>query len=157
MEGESQPSWLLIAIASLSVVLGVIALIIAFDAKSASDDAADQASVNQVSAKLSRLIDRLGIAEQSLSGKEKAQQQKDDKTARQARSAERSLSSRLATLEKQTRTLTANQQKTGSLSKRVGSLENEVGALDQRVATLNQRVTKLSRRVDSSGGGQAAP
>ena len=61
---------LLIAIAALGLVLGVIALIVAFNAKSASDDAASQQSVDRVQTELSNLVDKLGIAESTLSGEQ---------------------------------------------------------------------------------------
>ena len=84
-----------------------------------------------VDTKLTRLIDRLGIAEESLSGEQKTQKGRARKAQRESQSG---------------------------LSKRVGSLENQVEAIDSRVAALNQRVTKMSRRVNSaqSSGGQSA-
>lgn len=160
MENEGRQSWLLIAIASLGLVLGVIALIVAFDAKSASDDAASGQQVDEVSTELSNLVDRLGIAEASLTGQQKALQGKAKKAARESRSAVVNLSNRLDRVERETKALEAGEQSTTTLAKRVGSLEAQVGAIDLRVTALDQRVTKLSRRVNSgaqASGGKSAP
>jgi DNA repair ATPase RecN len=151
---------LLISIASLGLVLGVIALIVAFNAKSASDDAASSQQVDEVSTELSNLVDRLGIAEASLTGQQKSLQGKANKAARESRSAVANLSNRLDRVERETKALESSQQSTAALTKRVGSLESQVGAIDSRVTALNQRVTKLSRRVNSgaqASGGKSAP
>jgi chromosome segregation ATPase len=160
MESESRQSWLLIAIAGLSVVLGAIALVVAFDAKSSSDDAAEQSSVDQVSSKLSRLTVELGVDEESLEGEEKTMRGEETKAARGSRAAESSLSDRLAKVERQTKALEESEQENAALAKRVKSLEDEVGTIDSRIAALNQRVTKLSKRVNSNAqtsGGQTTP
>lgn len=161
MESESRQSWLLIAIAALGLALGAIALVIAFDAKSASDDSATNASVEEVSSELSNLVDRLGIAEKSLTGEQVALQGKANQAAQESRSAVANISKRLGKLERQTKTLKASQQSTTALTKRVGSLEDQVSTIDSRLTALNQRVTKLSRRVNSAGaqtsGGGTAP
>jgi DNA repair ATPase RecN len=160
VESENRQSWLLIAIAALGLALGVIALVVAFNAKSASDDAASSAQVEEVSTELSNLVDRLGIAEKSLTGEQKTLQGKANRAARESRSAVTNLSNRLDRVERQTKALEASEQSTAALAKRVGSLESQVGAIDSRVTALNQRVTKLSRRVNSgaqSSGGESAP
>lgn len=160
MESENRQSWLLIAIAALGLALGVIALVVAFDARSASDDAASGKSVEEVSAELSNLVDRLGIAEKSLTGEQKTLQGKANRAERESRSAVTNLSNRLDKVERQAKALEASEQSTATLAKRVGSLESQVGAIDSRVTALNQRVTKLSRRVSSgaqASGGESAP
>jgi DNA repair ATPase RecN len=165
VESENRQSWLLIAIAALGLVLGAIALVIAFSAKSASDDAASGKQVEEVSTELSNLVDRLGIAEASLTGQQKALQGKAKNAVRESRSAVTNLSSRLERVERKTKALEADAQSTATLAKRVGSLESQVDATDSRVTAVNQRVTKLSRRVDSStqasstqvSGGQSGP
>ena len=63
---QQQQPWALIAIAGLSLVIAAIALVVAFGAKSDSEDAAKQASVAEVQTELSNLVDRLGIAEKTL-------------------------------------------------------------------------------------------
>jgi hypothetical protein len=160
VESESRQSWLLIAIAALGLALGVIALLVAFGAKSSSEDSASEESVQVVDVKLTRLIDRLGIAEASLTGEQKALKGNASKAQRESQGAVTSLSKRLARLERQTKSLEASQRSTAALDKRVGSLESQVKAIDSRVAAINQRVTKLSRRVNSgaqASGGEAAP
>lgn len=160
MESENRQSWLLIAIAGLGLVLGVIALIVAFNAKSASDDAATGNSVAEVQTELSNLIDRLGIAEKSLKGEQKELQGKTAKEARESRSTGESLSKRLDSIERRLKTVESNEQSNAALAKRVASLEAEVRSLDSSVATLNQRVTKLTKRVNSgaqASGGESAP
>jgi DNA repair ATPase RecN len=161
VESENRQSWLLIAIAALGLALGVIALVIAFDAKSTSDDSATSKSVVEVSTELSNLIDRLGIAEKSLTGEQKALQGKANQAAQESRSAVTNISRRLSKVERQAKTLKASQQSTTALTKRVGSLENQVSAIDSRLTALNQRLTKLSRRGNSTGtqasGGETAP
>jgi DNA repair ATPase RecN len=160
VESENRQSWLLIAIAAFGLALGVIALVVAFDAKSAGDDSASSASVEEVSTELSNLVDRLGIAEKSLTGEQKTLQGKANRAARESRSAVTNLSNRLEKVERQVKALEANQQSTAKLAKRVGSLESQVGTIDSRLTALNQRVTKLSRRVNSgaqSSGGESAP
>jgi DNA repair ATPase RecN len=165
VESESQQSRLLIAIAALGLVLGVIALVVAFSAKSASDDAASGKQVEEVSTELSNLVDRLGIAETSLTGQQKALQGKARNAARESRSAVTNLSHRLEKVERKTKALEASTQGTTALAKRVASLESQVGAIAARVTATNQRVTKLNRRVNSSAqvsggqdsGGQSGP
>lgn len=161
MENESRQSWILIAIAALGLVLGVIALIVAFNAKSASDDAASKASVEEVSTELSNLVDRLGIAEASLTGEQKELQGRARREARESRSAVTNLSNRLDKLERQTAKLNATAKQTNKLTKEVGALENQVASIDSQVTAVNQRVTKLTKRVNnasaSDSGGQAAP
>jgi chromosome segregation ATPase len=161
VESENRQSWLLIAIAALGLVLGAIALVIAFDAKSSGDDSASKESVAAVDAKLTLLIDRLGIAEKSLTGEQENLKGKAKRAQRESQSVVTNLSNRLDKLERKTKALEASQQSTANLSKRVGSLEDQVGAIDSRVTALNQRVTKLSRRVNDSGaaasGGESAP
>lgn len=160
MESEGRQSWVLITIAALGLALGVIALIVAFNAKSVSDDAASEKSVAEVSTELSNLVDRLGIAEASLTGQQKALQGKARQAARESRNAVVNLSNRLDRLERKTKALEAGEAQTAALTKRVASLENQVGAIDSRVTTLNRRVTKLSGRVNASAqasGGQSAP
>lgn len=160
MESENRQSWLLIAIAGLGLVLGVIALIVAFNAKSASDDAATGDSVAEVKTELSNLIDRLGIAEKSLKGEQKELQGQTAKEAGESRNAVDNLSNRLDKAERQIKAVESNEQGSANLAKRLGAVENRVSALDSRVTALNQRVTKLSRRVNSgaqASGGESAP
>jgi hypothetical protein len=149
---ENRQSWILIAIAALSLVLGAIALVVAFDAKDSSEESASQGSVQAVDAKLSRLIDRLGIAEQSLGGEQKALQGKANRAERESRSAATTLSKRIARLERQVEALEKGRRDDAALGRRVGSLESQVEAIDARVASLSRRVTKLSRRADADGG-----
>jgi chromosome segregation ATPase len=160
VESENRQSWLLIAIAGLGLVLGVIALIVAFNAKSASDDAATGDSVAEVKTELSNLIDRLGIAEKSLKGEQKELQGQTAKEAGESRNAVGNLSNRVDKAERQIKTLEANEQSSAALDKRVSSLEGEVRSIDSSIANLNQRVTKLTRRVNSgaqASGGESAP
>lgn len=158
MENESRQPWILIAIASLGLILGVIALIVAFNAKSASDDDASQQSVDEVSSELSNLVDRLGIAEASLTGEQRELQGKAKRAARESRNAVVNLSNRLDRLERETAKLNATSEQTAKLTKQVGSMENQIATLDSQVTAVNQRVTKLSKRVNSSNaGGQSAP
>lgn len=162
MEQEnSRQSWILIAIAGLGLALGVIALIVAFNAKSASDDAASKESVEEVSTELSNLVDKLGIAEASLTGEQKELQGRAKREASESRSAVTNLSNRLDRLERQTEKLNATAKQTTALTKEVGSLENQIATIDSQVTAVNQRVTKLTRRVNSAStsdsGGQSAP
>jgi len=160
VESEDRQSWLLIAIAVLGLALGVIALIVAFNAKSASDDAATNASVEEVSSELSNLVDRLGIAEKSLTGEREELQGQTKKAAQESRSAVTNLSNRLDKVERQTKALEESEGNAASFNRRVGALENQVEAINSRIAALNQRVTKLSRRVNSgaqASGGASAP
>ena len=157
MQSENRQSWLLIAIAALGLVLGALALAISFDAKNGSDDAASQGSVSAVDAKLTRPIDRLGIAEESLSGERKALQGKAKKAERKSQSAVTNLSDRLDRVEGWAK---AFGQSAATMNKRVGSLETQAGGIDSRVTALDRRVTKLSRRIDSGGqasGARSAP
>lgn len=161
MEQENRQSWTLIAIAALGLVLGAIALIVAFNAKSASDDAASQDSVEEVSTELSNLVDKLGIAEESLSGEQKELRGKAKREANENRDAVSNLSNRLDKLEKEAKTVSADSDRTAQLGKQVASLERQVESLNSRLAATNERVTKLTRRVNnassSSAGGQSAP
>ena len=158
MENESRQSWTLIAIAALGLVLGGIALIVAFNTKSASDDAASQQSVEEVSTELSNLVDKLGIAEASLTGEQQELQGNAKRAAQESRSAVTNLSNRLDKLERQTAKLNATAKRTTALTKEVSSLEAEITAVNGRVTAVNQRVTKLSKRVSNvNSGGQSAP
>jgi DNA repair ATPase RecN len=160
VESENRQSWLLIAIAALGLVLGVVALIVAFNAKSDSNDAASTAQVEEVSNELSNLVDRLGIAEKSLTGEQEALQGKAKKEAQESRSAIANLSNRLDKVEQQTKALEESEASSASLNRRVSSLENQVSSINSRIGALNQRVTKLSRRVNSgaqASGGASAP
>lgn len=158
MENESRQSWVLIAIAALGLTLGVVALIVAFSAKSASDDAASQQSLEEVSTELSNLVDRLGIAEASLTGEQKELQGRAKRAARESRSAVTNLSNRVDKLERQTAKLNASAKQTTSLTKQVNSLETQIATIDSRVTAVNQRVSKLSKRVTTAdSGGQSAP
>lgn len=166
MENESQQQpqpWALIAIAGLSLVIGAIALIVAFGAKSDSEDAAKQASVTEVQTELSNLVDRLGIAEKTLNGDAQAANGKAQQAARESRNAAINLSNRIDRLERQTAKLQASAKQTAVLTKEVGSLDNQVRDLRGEVATLNQRVTKLTKRFNSAtasateSGGESAP
>jgi peptidoglycan hydrolase CwlO-like protein len=158
---ENRQPWLLIAVAAIALVLGVVSLLIAMDAKTASNDAASQAQLDQVSNELSNLVDKLGIAEASLTGEQSALQGRANKAAKQSRDAVTNLSNRLDRLERQTAALNASAKQTAALSKDVGSLQGQIKTIDGEVATLNKRVTKLTRRVNgagaSSSGGQSAP
>ena len=158
MDDNARQPWTLIAIAALGLVLGVIALIVAFNAKSASDDAASQGSVNQVRSELSNLVDKLGIAESTLSG----EQGKVNQAARHSQNAVANLSNRLDRLERQAATgkaderqITALQKQVASLNQQVGALENRVTSTNSRVTSLTKRVNQLSREVNSAGGAQA--
>jgi chromosome segregation ATPase len=161
VENEGRQAWVLIAIAGLGLALGVIALIVAFNAKSASDDAASKESVEEVSTELSNLVDKLGIAEASLTGEQKELQGKAKQAAEENRTTVDRLSSRLRKIERETAKLEAGDKQTAKLAKRVGSLETQVESLNTRIAATNERVTKLSRRVNnassSDGGAQPAP
>ena len=164
MDDNNRQPWLLIAIAALGLALGVIALIVAFNAKSASDDAASQQSVNQVQTELSNLVDKLGIAESTLAGEQKNLQGKANRAAKQSQDAVTNVSSRLDKLEKQTAALKSNNKQTATLQKQVASLTQQVGALENRVTSTNARVTsltqkvnKLSRELNSADGAQSAP
>ena len=108
MENESQQKqpWALIAIAGLGLVIGAIALVVAFGAKSDSEDAAKQASVDEVQTELSNLVDRLGIAEKTLNGDAQAANGKAQQAARESRNAAINLSNRIDRLERQTAKLT---------------------------------------------------
>ena len=147
MEDNNRQPWLLTAIAAIGLALGVIALIVAFNAKSASDDAATQSSVDQISSELSRLIDRLGIAEATLQGQQKSVQGTADKALRHSESAVVNLSNRLDRLEATTQ---ANSKQTAKLGQAVSSNSAQI-------KSLNKRVNKLSGQVQSGSGGQNAP
>ncbi len=151
MEQENRQSWVLIAIAALGLVLGTIALIVAFNAKSSADDAASQASVEEVSTELSNLVDRLGIAEASLTGEQQELQGRAKREAQESRTAVTNLSNRLDELERETKKLNATAEQTASLTKQVGSVEGQIANLNSRVTAVNQRVTKLTKRVNSGG------
>jgi DNA repair ATPase RecN len=155
VENEGRQSWILIAIAALGLALGVIALVVAFDAKSASDDAASQKSVDEVSTELSNLVDRLGIAEASLTGEQQALQGKAKRALKQSRSAVTNLSDRVDKLERETASLNKSVEQTASLSKQVGSLQTQVNQLNSRVTAVNKRVANLSRGNTHSGGQSA--
>ncbi|HEY5816178.1 MAG TPA: hypothetical protein VIS95_07540 [Solirubrobacterales bacterium] len=160
MENETRPPWLLIAIAALSLVLGAMALVVAFDAKDSSEDSASEGSVRTVDAKLTSLIDRLGIEEESLGGEQQTLKGEAKKAQRRARSTAAGLSKRLEKAEGQIAALQKSEQGSNSLDKRVKALEAQAEAVDSRLTALNQRVTKLSRRVNSgasSSGGETAP
>ena len=122
---------------------------------------ASEQSVEEVSTELSSLIDRLGIAEESLTGEQRELRGKAKQAAKENRNTVDGLSKRLGKLERETTKLEANAEQTAKLKKRVGTLETQVESLNTRIAATNERVTKLSRRVnsaDSSGGGaQSAP
>ncbi len=147
MENESRQSWTLIAIAALGLVLGVIALIVAFNAKSSSDDAASQSSVDEVSTELSNLIDRLGIAEASLTGEQKALKG----SAEQSLNESANLSKRVDKLQREMAQLNATVEQTAGLTKQVARLESQVTATNERVTSLTKRVNNLSERVNSGG------
>ncbi len=144
MENDNRQSWVLIAIAGVGLALGVFALIVAFNAKSASDDAASQQSVDQIQTELSNLVDKLGIAEATLTG----EQGKTKKAAEQSQNAVSNLSNRLDKLEKQTKSLEGNDKQTAALQRQVASLNQQVGSLNNRVTSTNQRVTSLTKRVN---------
>jgi predicted nuclease with TOPRIM domain len=147
VENESSQSWTLIAIAALGLVLGVIALIVAFNAKSSSDDAASQASVEEVDTELSNLIDRLGIAEASLTGEQKAIKG----TAEESRNETTNLSKRIDKLQRETAQLNATVEQTAGLTKQVARLESQMTSTNERVTALTKRVNNLSERVNSGG------
>ncbi len=147
MEDNNRQPWLLTAIAGIGLVLGVIALIVAFNAKSASDDAATQSSVDQISSELSRLIDRLGIAEATLQGRRKSVQGTADKALRHSENAVVNLSNRLDRLEATTRRTRSRPRSSG----------HEVSSNSAQIKSLNKRVDKLSGQVRSGSGGQNAP
>ncbi|HEX7058734.1 MAG TPA: hypothetical protein VF176_02680 [Solirubrobacterales bacterium] len=136
MENENaRQSWTLIAIAALGLALGVIALVIAFDAKSAGDDAASQQSVDRVQAELSNLVDKLGIAETTLTGEQKSLESKANKAAQQSKGAVANLSKQVA-----------------GLTRQVGALDNRVISTNDRVTSLTKRVNRLSNEVNSANG-----
>jgi len=147
VEQDNRQSWTLIAIAALGLVLGVIALIIAFNAKSSSDDAASQAAVEEVDTELSNLIDRLGITEASLTGEQKALKG----SAEQSRNESANLSKRVEKLQRETAQLNATVEQTTGLTKQVARLESRITATNERVTSLTKRVDKLSERVNSGG------
>ena len=162
MEGsEGRQPWLPIIVAVIALLLGGIGLIVAMDAKSTSDDAASQAQVDRIGAELSNLVDKLGIAEASLTGEESKLQGRADRAAKQSRNAAVDLSDRLNRLERQTAVLKASAKQIAATSKEVGSLQNRVKTIDAEVTTLNQRVKKLTKRTNNAGakesGGQSAP
>ncbi len=146
MEDNNRQPWLLTAIAGIGLVLGVIALIVAFNAKSTSDNAATQSSVDQISTELSRLIDRLGIAEATLQGQQRSAQGTADKALRHSENAVVNLSNRLDKLEASTATN----------SKQTAKLGQEVNSNSAQIKSLNKRVNKLSGQVHSGSGGQNA-
>lgn len=161
MEDQSRQPWTLIAIAALSVVLGGMALLVAFDAEDTSEEAAKSASVARVSARVTKLYARLGIAEKQTSGQEEALRSEGERALRRAAKVRTALSNRIAVLERQTAALTKSSRQDAALAKEVGKLESQAADLRGEVATLNQRVTKLTNRVNSlsanSAGGAAAP
>lgn len=146
-QNEGGQSWLLIAIAGLGLVLGIVALIVAFNAKSASDDAASQQSVDRIEAELTNLVDKLGIAESTLSG----EQSKTNEAAKNSQSAVSNLSNRLDKLEKQANASTSSDKQIAALQGQVNSLNNRVTSTNSRVSSLTQRVNQLSREVNSGG------
>jgi len=162
VEENGRQSWTLIAIAALGLVLGVVALVIAFDAKNTSEDAVSKESVEKVSIRLSNLASQLGVAEKSLDSEERAVEgtatREATRDARATRNAAASLSKRISRLEKETASLSVEAKEAKGLAKRVGSLETELETANSRITALNQRVTKLSQRVSSvaGDGGQTA-
>lgn len=139
MEEDGRQPWTLIAIAALGLVLGVVALVIAFDAKSTSEDAVGKESVEE------RAVEGTATREAT-------------RDARATRNTAASLSKRISRLEKETASLSAEAKKVKGLAKRVGSLETELETANSRITALNQRVTKLSQRVSpvAGDGGQSA-
>jgi predicted nucleic acid-binding Zn-ribbon protein len=158
---EDRQPWLLIGTAIVALLLGGLGLIVAMDAKSASDDAATQQEVDRIDEELSNLLDKLGIAEASLSGEESKLQGRARRAAKQSQKAAVNLSDRLERLERQTAALNASAKRTAKLSGEVSSLRRRVKAIDAEIIYLNQRIAKLSKRVSdasaSSDGGKSAP
>jgi chromosome segregation ATPase len=165
-DSQRQP-WTLIAIAALGLVLGVVAMLVAFDAKDKSEEGVKEVTVVRVQSELSNLVDRLGIAEESLKGDAQVANGQAQRATRESRSAAINLSNRIDRLERQTANLTAsgkaNGKQTALLSKEVAALDNQVRDLRSEVATLNQRVTSLTKRFNqvsagaSNSGGKSAP
>jgi hypothetical protein len=147
VENESRQSWVLIGIATVGLALGVIALIVAFDARSSADDAASQKSVDEVSTQLSNLIDRLGITEESLTGEQKVLQGKAQKVEKETRDAVANLTKRVNKLEHQN----ASAEEIAKLTKKIESLETQVANVNSRVTATNKRVNQLSARVNEGG------
>lgn len=147
-QSQDGRTWVLIAIAGLSLVLGVVAVVIALNAKSASDDAADQASVQSVQRQLSRLTDELGIAQTDLSGREgKTQQQ-----LAASRNAVANLSNRLDKMEKQLRAVEGSADSTGGLNGRVSSLETQTSKQAGEIQSLQRQVTRLENQAANPQG-----
>jgi DNA repair ATPase RecN len=166
---QRQP-WTLIAIAALGLVLGVVAMLVAFDAKDKSEEGAKEVTVVRVQSELSNLVDRLGIAEKSLKGDAQVANGQAQRATRESRSAAINLSNRLDRLERQVAKLNGTARQTVVLTKQVGALGKGVSnvaaqtkELRQQVATLNQRVTSLAKRFNqvsagaSNSGGKSAP
>ncbi len=147
MENEGRQSWVLIGIAAVGLALGVVALIVAFNAKSTAEDAASQQSVDEVSTQLSNLIDRLGITEESLTGEQKALQGKAQKAERESRNALDTLTKRVDKLEHQN----ASAEEIAKLTRKIESLEAQIANVNSRVTATNKRVNQLSARVNSGG------
>ena len=147
MENEGRQSWVLIGIAAVGLALGVIALLVAFNAKSSAEDAASQQSVDEVSTQLSNLIDRLGITEESLTGEQKALQGKAQKAERESRNALDTLTKRVDKLEHQN----ASAEEIAKLTRKIESLEAQIANVNSRVTATNKRVNQLSARVNSGG------
>lgn len=147
MENEGRQSWVLIGIAAVGLALGVVALLVAFNAKSTAEDAASQQSVDEVSTQLSNLIDRLGITEESLTGEQKALQGKAQKAERESRNALDTLTKRVDKLEHQN----ASAEEIAKLTRKIESLEAQIANVNSRVTATNKRVNQLSARVNSGG------
>jgi chromosome segregation ATPase len=159
MRGSERRSWLPIGVALIAVALGALALIVALNAKGTGEDAATQAELNAVSNELSNLVDRLGIAEASLTGRQSELQDRANHAVKQSRSAVANLSERIDRLERQTAALDASAKQAESLGRAIDSLQAQIKTVDGQIARLNQRVTMLAGRVHgaSASGGQSAP
>jgi outer membrane murein-binding lipoprotein Lpp len=171
VDNDSQKlPWTLIAIAALGLVLGVVAMLVAFDAKDKSEEGVEEVTVVRVQSELSNLVDRLGIAEKSLRGDAQVANGQAQRATRESRNAAINLSNRIDRLERQVPKLNKNIRQTATLTKQVAALgkgvstvAEQVKELKQEVATLNQRVTGLAKRFNqvsasaSNSGGKSAP
>ncbi len=147
MEGERRQPWLLIGTAVLALGLGVLALVVALNAKSASDDAADQAAVARTDAKLTRLITHLGVTEQSLSGEQGSLSEEIRRDERQSSDAADGLAKRVDTLEREVKELESSAGQNANANKRIAALEADIEAINTRIAALNRRMAQLVQRT----------
>lgn len=133
MQNEKRQFWLSIAVAALGVILGAVALVVALDAKSASDDAPSIEAVSEVAADLSQLRNRLGISEGSLSGGQTSQG-KAVQAARLSSNAIANLTKRMNYLEAHREAAEVSEQQVARLVRQFHAIEGEIEELSAQAS-----------------------